>query len=239
MATVIDGHEGLSKALTRMSNEQVVSPECTQFYDVPLTPNRAAIYILQRAHFVLNRRDCWGHVQGNAPFDVKALIWEHEQDELVGDSGRGLANHYALGVQEGESVGLKPGDFEKSRPFDGVATCCYAWLHIANSRPWLEALASSCILEIANSDEIVEGGGHAARIGAKMRDELDIPLKKQQSNAEHMVAEIEHAHLLFKVAANHVHTEQDEDAVLRGARDSLAIDRLYKKILAEAMEAAD
>ncbi|MEE8223662.1 MAG: iron-containing redox enzyme family protein [Alphaproteobacteria bacterium] len=239
MATVIDRHEKLSKTLFRMANEQIVSPEYTRFYDVPLTTGGAAIYILQRAHFVLNRRDCWGHVQGSVPFDVKALIWEHEQDELVGDSGRGLANHYALGVQEGESVGLKPGDFEKTPPLGGVATCCHAWLHIATNRPWLEALASSCMLEIANSDAIVEGGGNAARIAVKMRDELGIGFEEQHSNAEHMLAEIEHAHLLFKVAENHVHTQGDEEAVLRGARDSLAIDRVYKSVLAEAMAAAD
>jgi pyrroloquinoline quinone (PQQ) biosynthesis protein C len=238
MASVIDRNDELKKTLFRMANEQIVSPEYTRFYDVPLTRAGAGIYILQRAHFVLNRRDCWGHVQGNVPFDVKALIWEHEQDELIGDADRNLANHYLLGVQEGESVGLKPGDFENTPPLDGVATCCYAWLHIATNRVWLEALASSCMLEIANSDAIVKGGGNAARIGVKMRDELGIPLKKQHSNAEHMTAEIEHAHLLLKVTENYVHTNEDVEAVLRGARDSLAIDRVYKNALAEAMAAA-
>jgi len=237
MASVIDRQQELKSTLYKLANEQINSAEYTRFYAVPLTPSRAAIYILQRAYFVLNRRDCWGHVQGKVPFDVKALIWEHEQDELVGDAGRGLANHYALGVQEGESVGLNPGDFEKTPPLDTVATCCYAWLHIATNRSWLAAVAASAMLEIANSDEIVKGGGNAARIGAKMRDELGIPLKRQQSNAEHMTAEIEHAHLLLKVAEKYVVTQQDEDEVLAGARDSLAIDRVYKDALAAAMEA--
>jgi len=230
--------EALNAELCEMANAQLVSPEYERLYAVPLNQKAGQIYILQRAHFVLNRRSCWAHVQGAAPFDIKGLIWEHEQDELVGDPSRNLANHYQLGVQEGASVGLKPEDFEATPPLDGVLVASYAWLHIARDKPWLEALASSCILEIANSDAIVKSGGNARRIGEKMRDELGIPFEKQDSNAEHVIAEIEHANLLMKAAAKYGRTAEAQDAIMRGARASLAIDRFYKNALAEAMEAA-
>jgi len=229
--------EKLNETLCRMANEQLVSPEYARLYAVPLNREAAQVYILQRAHFVLNRRACWAHVQGSAPFDVKGLIWEHEQEELIGDPARGMADHYTLGVQEGQAVGLAPADFEKTPPTAGVETCCYAWLHLARDKPWLESLAASCILEIANSDAIVEGGGNARRIGEKMRDELGIPFKKQASNAEHMVAEIEHANLLMKAASKHGRTAEAQEQILRGARTSLAIDRVYKDAIAQAMEA--
>lgn len=229
--------EALNEKLCEMANAQLVSPEYERLYAVPLNREAARIYILQRAHFVLNRRCCWGHVQGAAPFDVKGLIWEHEQDELVGDPSRNLANHYQLGVQEGESVGLKPEDFETAPPLDGVLVASYAWLHLARDKPWLEALASSCILEIANSDAIVKSGGNARRIGEKMRDELGIPFEKQDSNAEHVVAEIEHANLLMKAASKYGRTVEAQQLIFQGATASLAIDRLYKNALAEAMEA--
>ncbi len=96
--------EELNEALCKMANEQLVSPEYERLYAVPLNVEAGRIYILQRAHFVLNRRSCWAHVQGAAPFDVKGLIWQHEQEELVGDPSRGLENHYTLGIQEGESL---------------------------------------------------------------------------------------------------------------------------------------
>lgn len=230
--------EQLNDKLCEMANEQIVSPEYKRLYAVPLNQEAAQIYILQRGHFVLNRRCCWGHVQGAVPFDIKGLIWEHEQDELVGDASRGLPNHYQLGVQEGAAVGLTPEDFETTPPLDGVAVACYAWLHIARDKPWIEALASSCVLEIANSDAIVKAGGNARHIGEKMRDELGIPFEKQDSNAEHVVAEIEHANLLMKAAAKYGRTAEAQDAILRGAKASLAIDRVYKNALAEAMEAA-
>jgi pyrroloquinoline quinone (PQQ) biosynthesis protein C len=175
-------------------------------------------------------------VQCTAPFDVKAMIWEHEEDELVGDRARGVADHVTLGIQEGEAVGLTPDDFARSAPADGVQVACYAWLHLARDKPWLEAFAASCILEVANSDAIVKSGGNARRIGQKMRDELGIGFEKQASNAEHMEVEIEHATLLSKAAAIYGTTAEAQAQILRGAQASLAIDRVYKEALAQEME---
>lgn len=228
--------EALDGELAEMANAQLESPEYRRLYAVRFNRAAARVYILQRAHFVLNRRACWAHVQGSAPFGVKRLIWEHEQEELVGDPSRGMSDHYTLGVEEGESVGLTPADFETSPPADGVQVACFAWLHLARDKPWLEALAASCMLEIANSDAIVKDGGNARRIGEKMRDELGISFERQQSNAEHMVAEIEHAHLLMRVAKDHGRSADAQDQILRGARMSLAIDRVYKDALAAAMQ---
>lgn len=226
----------LEDKLFAMGSAQLESKEYRHLYAVPLNRDAARFYILQRAHFVLNRRCCWAAVQCNAPFDVKGLIWEHEQEELVGDPKRDMADHYTLGVQEGESVGLSAADFENTPPADGVQVACYAWLHLARDKPWLEALAASCILEIANSDAIVKGGGNARRIGEKMRDELGIGFERQQSNAEHVVAEIEHATLLSRAAEKYGTTAEAQAQILRGAESSLAIDRVYKEVLAQEME---
>jgi pyrroloquinoline quinone (PQQ) biosynthesis protein C len=227
----------LDKKLFAMANAQLNSKAYRDLYAVPLDRENAAFYILQRNHFVLNRRCCWAAVQCTAPFDVKGMIWEHEEDELVGDKARGMADHVTLGMMEGESVGLTLDDFARSRPADGVQVAMYAWLHIARDKPWLEAFAASCILEIANSDAVVKSGGNARRIGEKMRDELGIGFEKQASNAEHMEIEIEHATLLSKAAAKYGTTAEAQDQILRGAEASLAIDRVYKAALAEEMAA--
>lgn len=225
----------LDEKLFAMANVQLASQEYRNLYAVPLNRENAAFYILQRHHFVLNRRCCWAAVQCMAPFDVKGMIWDHEEDELVGDRARGVADHVTLGMQEGEAVGLTLDDFANSRPADGVQVACYAWLHIARDKPWLEAFAASCILEVANSDAIVKSGGNARRIGEKMRDELGIGFEKQASNAEHMEIEIEHATLLSQAAAKYGTTADAQAQILRGAEASLAIDRVYKAALAEEM----
>ena len=218
-----------------MANAVFKSDEYRRFLSLPLTRERAAYYIFERSHFHLNRRQCWALVQAHAPFDVKQIIWHHEREELAGDKERGVENHWILGIKEGRTVGLKPRDFNKP-PSDGTRICTYAWAHIAQTADWLEAIAASGMLEIANSDAIVKGGGIAHRIARKMAKELEVPIKKQVSNREHMEVDIVHANLLLQVAETHVKTRQDADMVLRGAGNSLAINRTWIGLMAEQME---
>ncbi len=51
--------------------------------------------------------------------------------------------------------------------------------------------------------------------------DLGIPMKKQINNAEHVVMDVEHAHLLMQVARKYATTESACNAILRGARESL------------------
>ena len=50
---------------------------------------------------------------------------------------------------------------------------------------------------------------------------------------------MEHGQLLLAVAREHCHTEDERQALLRGARESLTIDRAYREQLANMMEALD
>jgi pyrroloquinoline quinone (PQQ) biosynthesis protein C len=227
--------DALENRLAEMANAQFDSPQYRGILSLPLTRDRAQIYILQRAYFHLNRRDCWAYVQAAAPFDVKKLIWDHEREELKGDLARGVPDHYTLGQQEGASVGLTPEDFARTPPLPGTMACCNAWIHLAKDRPWLEALPVCAVTEISNSDEVCEGGGFARRMARKMTEELGIPLKAQPSNAEHVVLDVEHAHLLMRAARLHAKTEEDFRLILHGAAESLRVERVFKGVLGEAM----
>ena len=225
----------LRNKLNEMANDVFKSNEYRHFSSISLTRERAAYYILERSHFHLNRRQCWALVQSKAPFDVKQLIWDHEREELAGDIERGVENHWVLGMKEGMTVGLKSRDF-KEPPSDITKVCTYAWAHIAETVPWLEAVSASGILEIANSDEVVKGGGVARRVAKKLTRELGIPLRAQHSNREHVVVDVEHANLLMRVAGDHVRSKEDADMVIRGAADSLAINRTWLGLMANRME---
>jgi hypothetical protein len=49
--------------------------------------------------------------------------------------------------------------------------------------------------------------------------------------------DVEHAHLLMQVARKYATRESARQAILRGARESLMIDRVYRGHLAEMMAA--
>jgi hypothetical protein len=234
MTATVDSIDALEAEINAMANRQFESVEFRELFDMPLTMAGARLNAINMAHYVRNRRDCWGYVQGAAPLDVKRLIWEHEQEELVYDPRAGM-DHYSLTTKEAKVLGLSPEDIECSEPVPGAAAAFYAWIHIAKSRPWLEALSSSCVLEIRNSGAVVKGGGASYRLRRKMVDELGIPESELINQSVHVEADMAHASILRQVMERHAEAEEARQAILRGARDSFIIDRAFRGAVAHAM----
>ncbi len=132
--------------------------------------------------------------------------------------------------------GLSAEAFERTARLEGGEVCFSAWIRLAQ-RSWLEAIAASAILEMRNSGELIEGGSLVAAHRRHVRARSRHPMKKQINNAEHVVMDVEHAHLLMQVARTYATTESARRAILRGARESLMIDRVYRGHLAEMVAA--
>ncbi len=237
MAKPANGLARLERKLHREANALFQTDEYRRFFAVPLTRERARFYMINRTTFVLARRACWAYVQARAPFDVKQLIWHHEEDELAGSRARGVADHLTLGILEGRAVGLKKSDFTRLKPCDGSWICSYAWQNAADRLPWLAGAALLGALEIANADGIIKGGGLSHRMADKLRDDLGIPISRQPSNKEHMEVEDEHAHFLMIVAKRHMKTKDDFDTIMHGARTTWAINKTWLKLMTTEMEA--
>jgi pyrroloquinoline quinone (PQQ) biosynthesis protein C len=229
------GVDALWSELVRLCNKQFDSAPFRRLLGAKFSKERAQQYSIQMAYYVQNRRDCWGYVQGSAPLEIKKVIWEHEEDELIGRKSEGKTDHITLAVKEGEVLGLDAAAFEHTARLEGGEVCFSAWIRLAQ-RPWLEAIAASAILEMRNSAELIEGGSLSRRIGTIFERDLGIPMKKQINNAEHVVMDVEHAHLLARVARKYAHTEPARQAILRGATESLMIDRVYRGHLADLVE---
>lgn len=234
--SVTDSVETMWAELVRLCNAQFQSAPFKKLLSLGFTRTRAQHYSIQMAYYVQNRRDCWGYVQGSAPLGVKQLIWRHEEDELIGHKAQGKVDHITLAVKEGEVLGLAASAFEETPRLEGGEVCFSAWIRLAQ-RPWLEAIGGSAILEMRNSSELIQGGSLSYRIGAMLERDLGIPMKKQVNNAEHVVMDVEHAHLLLQIAREHAATDSARAALLRGAKESLMIDRVYRGHLADRVEA--
>lgn len=234
MGSESNGIDKLWSELVRLCNEQFDSPPFRKLLDAKFTKERAQHYSIQMAFYVQNRRDCWGYVQGSSPLDVKQMIWAHEEDELIGRKSEGKTDHITLAVKEGEVFGLNAEAFEKTARLEGGEVCFSAWIRLSQKN-WLEAVAASAILEIRNSAELIKGGSLSHRIGKIFERDLGIPLKKQVNNAEHVVMDVEHAHMLMQIARKHATTETAQEAMLRGAKESLLIDRVYRGHLADML----
>lgn len=236
MGAESNGLEGLWDELVRLCNDQFSSPPFKHLLGTKFSNDRARQYSIQMAYYVQNRRDCWGYVQGSSPLEIKKLIWEHEEDELIGRKSEGKMDHITLAVKEGEIFGLTAEAFERTPRMEGGEVCFSAWIRLAQ-RSWLEAIAASAILEMRNSGELIKGGSLSYRISQMLQRDLGIPMKKQINNAEHVVMDVEHAHLLMRVARRFATEDSQRQAILRGAKESLLIDRVYRGHLADMLAA--
>jgi len=226
--------EDVARAL---ANAQFDSEQYRRVLEMPLTRERAQKYTLQKAHWNLNRRDCWAFAQALAPIDVKRLIWEHEHDELAGNDERGVEAHYLLQMRQSELIGLKPEDFTNEAMADGTRTCLYAYIHLVKDSPWLKSVAACAALEVSNSADYVDGGGMSYRMGKRFEEDLGIPFEKQVNAVEHHEVDVAHGNLLMDVARRHADTPGKLDLLMEGLNDSWALDRVWKGQLAEMMAA--
>lgn len=224
----------LIEDLNVMVNRQFETPEFVRFLSLPLTRERARFFTVEGAHYIKNRRDCWGYVQGAAPLDVKSIVWKHEEDELINDP-RCNSDHYTLTVRTAESLGLTREEVERAEPFPLGRAALYAWIHIAKNSSWLEAFTASAILERRNNGKIVQGGSLSARIGKKWVEELGFRWEDMPDIDVHKDADEAHSDLMEEIFNRYVKSARDEQAVLSGARQSLEIDRAYRGGLADAM----
>jgi hypothetical protein len=213
-----------------MVNQWYETPEIRRLLTVPLTPTRLAFRHLHMTFFGNNRRDCWAAVSCKAPLDVKRAIWEHEKDELIYDPRMGKAH-----VTEDDL-----GKHKESDMIPGARAAFYAWLHCAQEKPWLEGLACSHILERRNNDQIVKGGTLTQRLVKRQELELGIKRKEQDIGTQvHLFADVEHSDLLNQVFAKYVDDDMTVEQVLRGAEESLAIERSFHGTVATAMAELD
>ena len=221
--------------LNHLANAQFDTPEFLRLISLPLTVHRARCYTIHMAHYVNNRRDCWGYVQGAAPLPVKRMIWEHEREELIHDPRAGT-DHATLSAQEAGLLGVSPAEVEQAELIPGAEAAFWAWAHLARSLPWLEAFTASSMLERRNDDAVIEGGALSARMGHKMARELGIPLERNVNATVHMAADIEHASMLERVLEQYVTDDAAREAVRRAARLTYTVDRAFRGALAMAME---
>jgi hypothetical protein len=218
----------LKKQLIELANAQFTSPEYQRLFKARFTAEGAKAYWVQHAHFNLNRRDVWGFVQGASPMDIKKMVWEHEEDELAGSRERQVADHFTLVIKQGAAFGLTADDFWNTPQMDTTFACAQGWLNLARTCPWLEGFATASCLELSNNEELIRGGCISRRIGEKCRDELGVPMRKQYSNAEHVVADVEHGSMLLQVVDIYGDTGEGRAQILSGAKKSWAIERVFR-----------
>ena len=181
-------------------------------------------------HFGENRRDCWAAVESKAPTRSplgQSGYRQHEKDELIFDKRMGKAH-----VTEEDLAAA-----DRSKLVPGALAAFYAWLLCAREKPWLEGLACSHILERRNNDRIVSGGTLTANDLAK-KQQMELGISENDldiGTRVHMVADVEHSHIFDDLFERYVVDQRKAKKIMRGAEESLTIERAFHGAVATAM----
>jgi pyrroloquinoline quinone (PQQ) biosynthesis protein C len=212
------------------------SPEMEQFYSVPLTLNRARIYLLQLGLYVRQRRNFWPQVAANCPeFEVKQRIMEHEYEELVEDEFS-KAGHLDLIFRQGKELGLSVDDVMKAEPLPTTKAAIYGWFWIARHRPWQEAVAASTIAEWINDDRLLGdlGGANSTRLNKIWKRDMNFSDAQMPNFTAHSKADVRHSDMFIDVLEKYVAPGREQD-VIDTAKETMDLHRAYFGGMAQAM----
>lgn len=226
----------LRQKLNEIVNEHYDTPEMQRFFSFRMTVPRARVLFIHTLHFNINRRNCWGHVQGTCPPDVKRLVWEHEKDELYCDPRFGGDHHSTALAKAMKVSGLSAEELYTVELLPGCYAAFCAWVNLARHSSWLRSFSGSTILERANNNVVVKGGGVSVRDYARFTDEVIKLVGQVKGHDVHNVADEDHSDMMENVLDRYVKSEEDARDVLLGAKDSLAFDRAYRGALGVHLE---
>ena len=187
-------------------------------FNGPLTPARGRVLAPQWALSNRNRRDCWGAVQCSSPLEVKRAVWRHESEELIADPRCG-SDHYSLHVRRCLAVGLTIEQVEQAEPLPGCRAAFYGWLYIARTRPWLQALSASSVLERAVDRSVVPRDVQS-EVTQWVRD-LGVSEKDMEVLTANDNADEDHSAMFEEIFLKYGNNPQGEAMILDGARESL------------------
>ncbi len=213
-----------------------LSAEMEHFYSIPMTTERARIYLLQLSLYTRKRRDFWPQVAANCPeLEVKQRIMEHEYEELVEDE-HSKHGHLDLIVRQGREVGLSVEDILQAEPLPTTKAAIYGWFWLARHRPWPEAIAASTIAEWTNDDRLLGdiGGGNCTRLHKIWQRDLKFVDAQMPNFTAHSKADVKHSDMFIDVLEKYVAPGREKD-VLDTAKESMDLHRAYFGGMAHAM----
>ena len=228
---------GWRECLGEFVRDYIRSSELEHYFSIPMTKPRAAIMVTQQSHFVRHRRDCWANVSANSPvMAVKQKILEHEYEEIIRDDFSDYG-HMHLIIKQGQSVGLSPEDVLNSKPLPTTMAVLYAWGWMTRDKSWVEGLAAMTVTEWCNDDRLLAdlGGGQSTRMAKKWMDEMGFTWKQIPNLQAHSQADEKHSEMFLPFLKEFA-TGEKETLAIQAAKESLNLNAIFRKGIAEAQE---
>jgi hypothetical protein len=226
----------LREELDRMCNDVFDTPELQRYFPRPLTwPAHRVKSTLMQRYFVPTNRDCWAYAMAAAPMDVKAIIWKHEEEELIHDPSLG-GPHVPVEADrpDREHSFAEPPEGVEVPP--GAVVALYARRQFAKDSSWLAGLASIHVIERTNDPTVIQGPALAQRGINQLLEDLHVPWEQVSAQSRvHVDADIEHSALTWRAFERYVRDEVTYAQAFHGATMGLSFLRTYAGAVGELM----
>ncbi len=228
---------GWREALGAMVRDYIRSPHLERYFSIRMTKPRAAIMVTQQGLYVRHRRECWSHVSANCPvLAAKQRILEHEYEEIIRDEFSEYG-HLELIMRQGKSVDLTPETIMSAAPLPETRATLYAWAWMTREKSWIEGLAAMTITEWCNDDRLLGdlGGGQSTRMARRWMEDMGFSWKEIPNLQAHSQADEKHSDMFLPFLREFA-TAEKEKLALDAAKESLDLNAMFRKGIADAQE---
>lgn len=221
------------------------SSQC-RFFNEPMTPGRAKMFVLQHRLNTRQRNSVLKlRVATNCPdWDLRLRIIGACAEEIIADHEHGGGRpHWRILEDLGVRIGLKRARIRAAKPLPSTRMCWLAWEALMSNRHWLEGLVANTCAERANIPGY--GSGIRRKHGwfglERQRWKKLFGLSDEQLEffELHEAADIEHSNLGWNAVAEHAIKLGMGDAVVDACRVNLTVWDTYLSGIAAAGDAVD
>lgn len=227
--------------LDEVVNEHVAQ---TRFYHMPLTPERAKMFVRQHRQNTRMRNSVLKiSVATNCPdWETRLRIIEACSQEIIADHEFGHGKpHWQILEDLGVAIGMSREDIQSAGPLPTTKLAWLAWETLTKNRHWLEGLMANTCAERVNVPGY--GTGEIARVGfsgmqRRLWGEL-FGLSGDQLEfwSMHSEADIEHSNLGWQTVARYADELGMADAVVEACRVNLLVWQTYFNGIFDAADA--
>lgn len=186
--------EGLPMWIRRRFIERFYGKEPHPFMVAMQNPTRSVLlgYVLEHQHFLRN----WVRVLSTIVYrtdhdDVVRYELENMAVEFLGWGDR--PSHYELLIRMGESLGLKREQILSTPPLPQTLSAIRVWRNIAETRGWIETMASMHSLELVADRTLREYGATIPYFSPRILESEEYPDAVKDFLREGYEADVSHA----------------------------------------------
>lgn len=187
-----------------------------------LTMAAARVLVQQWAHFTRHSRRCWAYVAGNSPHvEIRKFVVTENlyEEEAIEDH-----SHFDILARMGMALGLSREEIEFARPLPTTVVALHAWETLTKNRTWYEGLAAKGVLERTNNPSCGNFSGLEAERWMRQlklsRDDVEFWLM-------HDSVDQIHGDGAFRLLEKYLRTDEERQAALRAAEESMMAWKIY------------